>query len=156
MPRSTSPHASALRKGRVSMPGQTYHVITRCPRGSQPFSNPTIAFAACKNLHRATSLLDSKPHAWVLMPDHLHLLIELGETSTLSSLIAQCKRSIASATNEVRGTLGASVWQAGFYDRALRREDNVAVVSRYVIANPVNAKLVARVEDYPWWGSTWL
>ncbi|MGL4233252.1 MAG: REP-associated tyrosine transposase [Casimicrobium sp.] len=155
MPRSTPPQAAALRRGRVSMHGQAYHVITRCVEGTQPFANSTIAFVACRRLHRDAMTLDAKLYAWALMPDHLHLLVELGETLTLSSAIAQYKRGIASSVNEVRGTPGVSVWQAGFYDRALRKDDDLGAVAQYIVANPVNAKLVDDIGDYPWWNSLW-
>jgi hypothetical protein len=78
MPRSSDPHAAALRKGRVSIHGQAYHVIARCVAATTPFSNCDFAFAACRSLHLEAKRLDAVLHAWVLMPDHLHLLVELG------------------------------------------------------------------------------
>ena len=50
----------------------------------------------------------------------------------------------------------ASLWQAGFHDRAIRSDEDLLVVARYVVANPLRAKLVDRLGDYPFWNSVWL
>jgi putative transposase len=156
MPRTTSPRASALRQGRFSAHGLSYHVIARCALGTQPFSDCDFAFAACRSLHREAQRFDATIHAWILMPDHLHLLVELGETTPLSVAVARYKRSMAAGVNALRETPGVSIWQSGFYDRALRRDDDAQIVADYIIANSVNAKIVDCVGHYPWWNSRWL
>lgn len=86
---------------------------------------------------------------YVLMPDHLHWLIQLGETSTLSALVRTVK-----SVSALR--IGRPIWQAGYHDRAIRTEANVRAVARYIVANPLRAGLVARVGDYPHWDAVWL
>jgi Transposase IS200 like len=61
-------------------------------------------------LHLEAKRFDAVLHAWVLMLDHLHLLVELGEVTSLSTAIARYKRSIAGAVNAVRRKPGLSVW----------------------------------------------
>ena len=53
-------------------------------------------------------------------------------------------------------TLGARLWQTGFHDHALRREEDLAATARYLIANPLRAGLVQRVGDYPFWDAVWV
>ena len=48
------------------------------------------------------------------------------------------------------------VWQQGFHDRALRREDDLVKVARYVVANPLRAGLVRKYGDYPLWDAIWV
>jgi len=48
------------------------------------------------------------------------------------------------------------VWQPGFHDHALRKEEDVRAVARYVVANPLRAGLVQRIGDYPHWNAIWL
>ncbi|MNC83563.1 hypothetical protein D3C75_1375940 [compost metagenome] len=48
------------------------------------------------------------------------------------------------------------LWQAGYHDRAIRREDDVKTAARYIIANPLRAGLVKRIGDYPLWDAIWL
>ena len=48
------------------------------------------------------------------------------------------------------------VWQKGYFDRALRYEEDLKAAARYIIANPLRAGLVAQVGDYPLWDAIWL
>ncbi len=48
------------------------------------------------------------------------------------------------------------VWSRAYHDRALRRDEDILAVARYIIANPLRAGLVQRVGDYPYWNATWL
>ena len=88
------------------------------------------------------------------MPDHIHWLIEL-KKGTLENVMQRFKSRSARAVNQARGSSGR-LWQTGFHDRALRREENVLAVARYIIANPLRAGLVERVRDYPHWDAVWL
>ncbi len=49
-----------------------------------------------------------------------------------------------------------SVWQHGFFDRAVRRECNLIALSRYIVANPLRAGLVEEIGDYPLWDAVWM
>jgi REP element-mobilizing transposase RayT len=48
------------------------------------------------------------------------------------------------------------IWQRGFYDRSIRKEDDLIDIARYIVANPVRAGLVTSIRDYPLWDSIWL
>ncbi|WP_306085229.1 transposase [Pseudomonas sp. gcc21] len=82
------------------------------------------------------------------MPDHFHWLMQLQDES-LSKTVQRIKR-LTSAQ------LGRRVWQDGFHDRAVRSEENLKAMARYVIANPLRAGLVDSVGDYPHWDAVWL
>ncbi|UZE26759.1 transposase [Pseudomonas asplenii] len=62
---------------------------------------------------------------------------------------------IGREVNASRGQSG-QVWQRGFHDRLIRRDEDLPGVARYVIANPVRAGLVKRVHDYPLWDAIWV
>lgn len=93
--------------------------------------------------------------AWVLMPDHAHWLLQLGEVEGLKALVSRRKGASACQVNAALGRRGA-VWQKGFYDRALRCDEDMQVVARYIIANPLRSGLVERIGDYPYWDAVWL
>ena len=153
----TRPGNKSLRKGRLSLAGQIYHVTARAQLNSKPFAHVESAYAACATFHATSRIIDVTLLAWVLMPDHAHWLIEMGEQTNISTVIARLKSSAAGAINQVTNApKGARVWQAGFYERAIRSDEDVLIVARYVIANPLRAGLVARLGDYPWWNSVWL
>jgi REP element-mobilizing transposase RayT len=88
------------------------------------------------------------------MPDHLHWLIQLQDGS-LDRLMQRFKSRSAKRVNARLGTDG-QVWQKGYHDHAVRVEDDIRQLARYVVANPVRAGLVRRVGDYPLWDAIWL
>ncbi|MBV4496725.1 transposase [Pseudomonas sp. SWRI12] len=92
--------------------------------------------------------------AFVVMPDHVHWLIRLHRGS-LGQLMCRVKSLSAKEINEAAGRVG-SLWQKGFHDRALRQEDDLVFMARYVVANPLRAGLVKRLGDYPLWDAIWL
>jgi putative transposase len=132
-------------------------VSVHAESSTSPFADPALAFVACKAFGSVMRASDARLLAWVLMPDHGHWLIELGERERLSVLVARLKSASAGACNSAAGnTARTSVWQAGFYDRAIRRDEDVLAVARYIVANPLRARLVQRLGDYSWWDAAWL
>lgn len=93
--------------------------------------------------------------AFTVMPDHLHWLFSLRGHRTISASIRNVKCNSGKAINKMRESTDP-VWQAGFYDRAIRRHEDLVDVARYIIANPLRAGLVRSVRDYPLWDAKWL
>lgn len=87
------------------------------------------------------------------MPDHWHGLVQLGSRYSLSTVVSRFKAVVAMRLHCVQS---GSVWARGFHDRALRHDDDVKVVARYIVANPIRAGLVTSVLDYPYWNCVWL
>lgn len=96
----------------------------------------------------------SETLAFVLMPDHLHWLVTL-KNGTLDELLRRVKGASAHMINQHLNSTG-KLWQAGFHDHALRRDEDVRDVARYLVANSVRAGLVGRVWDYPHWDAVWV
>jgi putative transposase len=93
--------------------------------------------------------------AWVLMPDHLHWLLALERAPDLARVMGRVKGRSARRVNDLCGRAGR-VWQESYHDRALRREEDLVAMARYVVANPLRAGLVERLGDYPHWDARWL
>ena len=139
---------SRLRTGRYSQSGQVY-LVTTVTRERQAFFADFASARLLVGVLRAESALGScVTLAFVVMPDHLHWLLQL-EQGSLSALVGRVKSISAKR-------LGRPIWQAGFYDRALRREEDLQAAARYVVANPLRAGLVKRVGLYPHWDAIWL
>ena len=85
------------------------------------------------------------------MPDHLHWLLKLGKPA-LAQVVGQMKGRSSRASRPIDGHL----WQRGYYDHAIRTDENLRNVARYIVANPLRAGLVVRIGDYPLWDSIWL
>jgi REP element-mobilizing transposase RayT len=88
--------------------------------------------------------------AWVIMPDHVHALV-MPQLSTLS----ECIRLFKGRTSRALGN-GNGLWQRGFHDHALRRDEDLVAAARYIVANPLRARLVRRIGDYPFWNCVWV
>ncbi len=151
----SNPHAKNLRNGRYSQPG-TYYFLTIAVDGRRKlFINPENAIIVLDAIHWLRGANRFIVDAAVLMPDHLHFVGQLGE-STLSRVMHTLKsysvRSLAAAGVET------PVWQEGYYDHALRHDEDYRSKVAYVLQNPVRAGLVSRVDEYPfvilpgWWG----
>ncbi len=136
--------------GRESKPGEFYVVTSVLHRRATLFLDPALAHLAADALHSGAA----ESFAWVVMPDHVHWLLQVGATP-LSRCVQAFKSRAARAIDATRGTSGP-VWQAGFYDHRLRDEEDLHVHARYIIANPLRRGLVAKIGDYPYWWCRWI
>ena len=137
----------ALRKGRVSLANQAYSVTMVTAHRENFFTNFHMGRIVVDHLRKAGD--SCLTIAFVVMPDHLHWLFMLGERYSLSHTINMLKSSSARRC-------GMPIWQKGYHDHALRQEESIKDVARYIVANPLRAKLVSRLADYPYWNATWL
>lgn len=149
-----SPASRQLRRGRVSIPGQLYLLTTTVAQRQPLFSDFALARLMIEQLRYAQHHNLARSLAWVVMPDHLHWLIELQHPS-LSALMRQIKSRSTCVINKACQRRGR-LWQPGFHDRALRREDDVQAIARYIVANPLRARLVTKIGNYPHWDAVWL
>ena len=94
------------------------------------------------------TLLDYFVYGYCLMPDHLHLLLYPKGQFTLTFIMKMIKGSFARKVNKLSGKEGA-VWQAGFYDEAIRNERQFDYQLEYIHQNPVSAGLVSEAAQYP-------
>ncbi|SDQ78579.1 transposase [Pseudoxanthomonas sp. CF125] len=145
----------ALRRGRVSIPGQSYLVTFTTHQRAQIFKESGNAALMARSLHGLKIWGDTKLLAWVLMPDHLHLLITLSQAETLQGVVQKVKSNTARELKSNDLSLG-QVWASAFHDRSLRRDEDIRDVARYMVLNPVRAGLVACVGGYPYWDAVWI
>jgi REP element-mobilizing transposase RayT len=143
-----TPGYHRLRKGRISLPQHMYLLTTVCSQRHPWFANDRIAETTSHLLRDPCLWRDSTPLCWVLMPDHFHLVLHLGSNESLQHLMNRIK-SLTSRAARSAGHAPGPVWMAGFHDRAIRREDDVAEIVRYVLGNPVRAGLTASIDAYP-------
>ena len=149
-------HGCNLRKGRCSLPGQIYLLTAATHRRKTFFADLIIGRLVVREFIRTAASGYADTIAFVVMPDHFHWLVSRGAPLSLSNLVGNVKGHSARTINTARGRIGEAVWQRGFHDHALRNEESVKEVARYIVANPLRAGLVRRVEDYPLWDVAWL
>jgi putative transposase len=129
--------------------GLTAHV-TVVTRLRQPlFTDDRLAEVCLLALAESSERFDVSLYAYCLMPDHLHLLVGLDANTTLKQFMHHFKTVSAFRLKQVTGT---SPWQTSYYDRVLRREEDIAAAQAYVWHNPVMEGLAEEWEDYPYSG----
>ena len=88
----------------------------------------------------------ARVYAYVLMPEHVHLLVN--EPPRI--LLAQMLKAVKQITSrKLRGSR-ERFWQERYYDSNIRWEDARSETIRYIHRNPVVRGLVKRPEDWPW------
>ena len=149
-------HGRDLRRGRHSCANQVYLVTTVTHERESLFAHSMAAREVVHALRHASEHGLATTHAYVVMPDHLHWLLGLGGGHELSSVVARVKGKSARRINLLLEREGRPVWQAGFHDHAIRTEEDIRHIARYIVANPLRGGLMHRVGDYPWWDAEWL
>ena len=150
----TKPHGRRLRHARCSVPGRLYMLTTVTHQRRPLFHNLRHARLVIHNLRHAEQQHYCCSLAWVVMPDHVHWLIELKDT-TVGTLMQRFKCQSSNALRK-DGVKASPVWQPGYYDRALRRDEDIREAARYIVTNPIRAGLVERVGEYSHWDAVWL
>ena len=149
MSNTEKPHGKNLRKGRVSLPNHAYLVTIVTAHREPFFTSFTQARIAVQCFHDKNVARHAQTLAFVVMPDHVHWLLQLEGNGSLSGVVRLYK-------SKVSFSLRQRIWQRGFHDHALREEDDVRDIARYIIANPLRAGLAERVGEYPYWDAIWL
>ncbi len=80
--------------------------------------------------------------AWVVMPNHVHVMIRLLGTTPLATIIQSWK--------SYTGRRLPVAWQREYWDRMIRDDRHARAAVAYIHANPVRAGLCQEPEDWPW------
>lgn len=85
--------------------------------------------------------------AWVVMPNHVHLLIRQHEGQHIGEIVKSLKIYTANRINKLNNNTG-SVWQTGYFDRVVRNETQQLAVINYIHENPVKAGLALSAQSW--------
>ena len=91
--------------------------------------------------------------SWVIMPNHIHVLLRQSEGVELAEITQAFKSYTAHMANKFLGRRG-EFWQAEVFDRYIRDDRHYTNVINYIESNPVKAKLCDNKEDWEF-GSAW-
>ena len=152
MDRLRSEGYERLRRGRHSMAGGYYFLTTSTLGRRRILANAEVAGVIFETFEWLESQGRIRWICVVVMPDHVHAVIELGRDQTLPKVMHSLKIFTAKQINRRRGEQG-SVWQDGYHDRGVRGDEALNEIIRYCYDNPVKEGLVKRARDYPYWWS---
>jgi len=91
---------------------------------------------------------------WVVMPNHVHVILWPMPNHCLTTILQGRKRRTAREANRILGTTGQPFWQPESYDHWIRNDEEKARIRRYIRNNPVKAGLCRTAEEWRW-GSAW-
>lgn len=146
---SPSPHR--LQGFNYADPNHAYFV-TICARNGNPFADHRLAAEVVQSLQWLRANRGLKIYAYCLMPDHLHLLVQLGDDrQPLGGVV----RAFKTWTTRQSWKLGykRALWQARFHDHIVRRSEDGERIVAYILENPVRKGLVTEAESYRWSGT---
>jgi putative transposase len=136
------------RMARIVVAGLPHHVTQRGNGRQQTFfkDEDYASYLALLRVNCAKAKV--KCLAYVLMPNHVHLILLPKAEDALRAALAPTHRAYAGAINASQKRTG-HFWQGRFGCVAMDGDHAVAAL-RYVLLNPVRAKLVAKPADWPW------
>jgi putative transposase len=136
------------RKPRIHFPGACYHVMLRGNAGQELFIDDHDRQRFLSLLEKGVARFRHLIHAYCLMTNHVHLVIQVAEVP-LSRIIQNVSFRFTRFVNTTRNRAG-HLFQ-GRYKAVLVDGDRYLLeLVRYIHTNPVRAGLVSRSEQYPW------
>jgi putative transposase len=132
-------------------PGRAFSVTIGTAPRSPVFTDVDFGEECVRLLNRRCAETATRCYAYCLMPDHVHLLVGIGEQVSLSALVGSWK-SMCAVARRRRGQ-SCRFWQRSFFDRALRDNEPLNETALYILANPIRAGLTSHVGEYPLAGS---
>lgn len=138
------------RNARIVLPRYPHHVVQRGHNGQRIFLRDNDRLYYLSNLIEWKEKLGCRIYAYCLMPNHAHLIIDPGDSTTSLGLLM--KRVSGRHTryfnrNEARrGTL----WEGRYHSSPIDVDSYLMACSKYVELNPVRAGIVQRPEEYRW------
>jgi len=127
--------------------GATYFVTTKAWQSVSVFQVTDVAEILVGKLLDYQKKRNYLLHEFVLMPDHLHLLITPSESTTLEKAMQLIKGGSSHEIHSVRGNK-AQIWQSGFHESRVRDWNDYKNKLDYIHFNPVVAKLVNRPQEW--------
>jgi putative transposase len=137
------------RRPRLELPGVPLHITHRGVNRAATFLEDEDFSYYLRCLGEALSKYDIALHAYVLMTNHVHLLLTSPEPGRLSAAMSQLGQRFVPAFNRKYQRTG-TLWEGRFKSCLVDTERYLFVVHRYIELNPVRAAVVAAAEDYRW------
>jgi len=133
--------------------GLHQYFLTFCTfERKQWFATDDAVSTARTQIERAAGEQSIALIAYCYMPDHVHFLAE-GQSDDSDCLLFIARAKQFSGFH-FKARFNQRLWQRYGYEHTLRSDEAAISVARYILENPVRAGLVARVEDYPYAGSS--
>lgn len=131
---------------------QSHFVTYSCYRRLRLLDTPAMRNLVVAAPEQTRSRFSFRVYGFVVMPEHVHVLVSEPDRALLANAIQSLKIAVAkrsAADREFAGEL-APLWYKRYYDRNLRSYSDFHEKLGYIHRNPVKRGLVGRPEDWPW------
>ena len=137
------------RRARVKFAGVPLHIIQRGNNRIACFFAEEDYRFYLRHLDQLAQRLECDVHAYVLMTNHVHLLVTPSETDSASLLMKHLGQRYVQYVNRVHRRSG-TLWEGRFKSSLVQRQGYLLKCQRYIELNPVRASMVPQPRDYPW------
>ena len=137
------------RKPRFFLPNVPVHIVIRGNSRKAIFAEADDYHAYLGWLKEGAETYDCQIHAYVLMTNHVHLLVSAKKPQDLSKLPQPVGRKYVPYFNHKYGCSG-TLWEGRFKVRSIDSERYLLTCYRYIELNPVRANMVEKPDEYRW------
>ena len=136
------------REPRIEEPGGIYHVSSKGNRSCVVFEDDFERRVFLKQLNLVARRFGWTCHAFCLMSNHFHLLVQL-ELGGLSAGMQLLNGSFARFSNRRHGNVG-HLFRNRFWSAQMLDDAHLLQTARYIVLNPVRAGICEQPDDWPW------
>ena len=134
---------------RLHLPGCAQHVIQRGNNREACFYSEADYKAYLAFLKDVAIKQQVEIHAFVLMTNHVHLLVTSGDAQGVSRMMQALGRKYVQYFNYTHGRSG-TLWEGRYKSTLVDADNYLQTVYRYIELNPVRASMVDHASEYPW------
>jgi putative transposase len=134
---------------RLTVTGYPHHVILRGNNRQDIFLTPADYQRMLDLLFEHSRAQKVEVHAYVLMGNHVHLLLTPQQDQALPKMMQAVGRSYVQVFNKVHARTG-TLWEGRYRSTLIQTDRYLLACMAYIDLNPVRAHMVAQPEDYAW------
>jgi putative transposase len=133
----------------ILCPSRIFFATTKTSMGKRLLQSERNAGLLIDVLRSLVAERRFKLHDFVIMPDHVHLLIEVAGETTIEKAMQLIKGRLSYRLSHEFGYKG-DVWQRGYTEVRVMNQQNFEAHRAYIAENPIKAGLAASAEEYPY------
>src|SRR5258708_929984 len=137
------------RPPRLELPGVPMHVLQRGNNRAACFFGEADRRFYLKCLATSAARRGCAVHAYVLMSNHVHMLVTPAKAGAVGKMMQDIGRRYVRVINTIHGRTGA-LWEGRFKSSLIDSDRYLLTCHRYIEQNPVRAGMVAEPGAYPW------
>lgn len=138
------------RTARIVLPNHPHHVVHRGHNRQQVFVTEEDYRFYISKLAELTAEHSCKIHAFCLMPNHIHLILNPCEAAENLSLIMKRLACLHTRRFNKINKRSGTLWEGRFKSSPIDEERYLLACCRYIDLNPLRARMVSKPEDYRW------